>query len=118
MNANRLAEIRQLAEAATIAPQCGTDAREIFFRTDDNHYKADMRLHHEARGIILDLLDELVQVNCANRLLQAAVDQQHDQSAHSVYCATVAQLTRLEDEAARLRWLAMAEGEHAEYVDG
>lgn len=114
MDQMRLWGICQLAKSATPDPRVGTDANEVFFRTDEAHYKADVRLVREARGIILDLLEEITALETANRLLHGAIDERQDQTAHSVYCATVRQVTRLEDDNARLEWLAGVNG----FIDG
>ena len=118
MDAQRPAEIRQLLNDATLDPQCGTDTREIFFRTDEAHYKADVRLHREARWIILELLAEVEHLSTANMTL-ATIDKwvredSADASAHGVYCATVRQVTALQDDNARLEWLAATCG----FMDG
>lgn len=102
MDPKRTQYIRELAQNATPDPRAGTDGLEVFFRTDETHYKADARLVREGRGIILELLDEVAQVTAAYGLVYAAL-QEAPGSAHVVYSAMEAMVRRLRTENERLR---------------
>lgn len=106
MDQTRLQELRQLVESTTLMPSMGFDWTEITIRTDDAHRKQDFRLHHECRGIILELLDETERLS--------------NPTAHDIYAAATRQVVAaqeaLDAEEARIRWAA--HGGYSEFMDG